>query len=56
MAEVRMVEDSNSKQTEAKSPETREPYERPTLEMFRPMSNVAFTTNVTVTLTNITGP
>jgi hypothetical protein len=51
-----MVEDSNPKQTEANSPETREPYERPTIEMFKPMSNVAFTTNVSITLTNITGP
>jgi hypothetical protein len=56
MAEVRQVADPNTPEPQVKPVEDRESYERPTIEMFRPMSNVAFGTNVTITVVNITGP
>jgi hypothetical protein len=55
MAEVSVAQDSKTPEPKADQPETRERYERPSIEMFPPMSNVAFTTNVTVTLVTISG-
>jgi hypothetical protein len=56
MAEVSVATDPKTPETEAKPAEVREPYERPTIEMFRPMTNVAFGTNVTILQLTVSGP
>jgi len=55
MAEVSVANDPNTSHSEVEQPEkAREPYERPTIEMFQPLKNVAFGTTVTVTELGIT--
>lgn len=55
MAEVSVATDAKTPEPNAEQPDNREPYERPSIEMFPPMNNVAFTTNLNVTLQTFNG-